>query len=131
MTLNGFVLPDAARQRISSLSNSSTLTLQLSRILSLSSKRSFEVQRELCHPKCARKVSGLSRNGPQIRKLVLYPGCLGSGARFSEDPKLFGLISGDIILFVSSKRRRLEARDFRVILIFIPFATHEKTSFIE
>ena len=24
-------------------------------------------QRELCHPKCARKVSGLSRNGPLAR----------------------------------------------------------------
>ena len=25
----------------------------------------LKIQRELCHPKCARKVSGLSRNGPQ------------------------------------------------------------------
>ena len=24
----------------------------------------LKIQRELCHPKCARKVSGLSRNGP-------------------------------------------------------------------
>ena len=31
-----------------------------------------------------------------------------SGARFSKVPKLFGRISGDIILFVSSKRRRHE-----------------------
>ena len=34
--------------------------------------------------------------------------------------------SGDIILFVSSKRRRLEARNFAVIFIFIPFTTYEK-----
>ena len=53
------------------------------------------------------------------------------GACFSKVPKLFGRISGDIILFVSSKRRRLEARNFAVILIFIPFTTYEKTSFTE
>ena len=51
------------------------------------------------------------------------------GARFSKVPKLFGRISGDIILFVSSKQRRLEARNFAVILIFNPFTTYEKTSF--
>ena len=53
------------------------------------------------------------------------------GACFSKVPKLFGRISGDTILFVSSKRRRLEARNFAVILIFIPFTTYEKTSFTE
>ena len=53
------------------------------------------------------------------------------GARFSKVPKLFGRISGDIILFVSSKRRRLEARNFAVILVFILFATYEMTSFTE
>ena len=42
------------------------------------------------------------------------------GACFSKVPKLFGRILGDIILFVSSKRRRLEARNFPVIFIFIP-----------
>ena len=35
-----------------------------------------------------------------------------SGVCLSKVPKLFGHISGDIILFVSSKRRRLEARNF-------------------
>ena len=55
----------------------------------------------------------------------------GSGARFSKVPKLFGRISGDIVLFVFSKRRRLRARNFAVILIFLPFATYEKTSFTE
>ena len=53
------------------------------------------------------------------------------GACFSKVPKLFGCISGDIIHFVSSKRRRLEARNFAVIFIFIPFTTYEKTSFTE
>ena len=53
------------------------------------------------------------------------------GARFSKVPKRFGRISGDIIIFVSSKRRRIEARNFAVILIFIPFPTYEKTSFTE
>ena len=48
----------------------------------------------------------------------------GPGACFSKVPKLFGRISGDIILFVSSKRRRLEARNFAVIFIFIPFTTY-------
>ena len=51
--------------------------------------------------------------------------------RFSKVPKLFGRISGDIILFVSSQRRRLEARNFAVILICIPFTIYEKTSFTE
>jgi len=45
--------------------------------------------------------------------------------------KVFGRVSGDIILFVSSKLRRLEARNFAVIFIFIPFTTYEKTSFTE
>ena len=44
----------------------------------------------------------------------------GPVACFSKVPKLFGRISGDIILFVSSKLRRLEARNFAVIFIFIP-----------
>ena len=43
-----------------------------------------------------------------------------SGARFSKVPKLFGHISGDIILFVSLQRRRLKARNFVVILILFP-----------
>ena len=53
------------------------------------------------------------------------------GACFSKVPKLFGRISGDITLFVSSKRRRLEARNFALIFIFIPFTTCEKISFTE
>ena len=53
------------------------------------------------------------------------------GACFQKVPKLFGPISGDIILFVSSKRRRLEARNFAVIFIFIPRTTYEKTGFTE
>ena len=58
--------------------------------------------------------------------LRLFP-----GACFSKVPRLFGRISGDIILFVSLKRKRLEARNFAVIFIFIPFTTYEKTSFTE
>ena len=46
------------------------------------------------------------------------------GACFSKVPRLFGRISGDIILFVSSKRWRLEAQNFAVIFIFIPFTTY-------
>ena len=30
----------------------------------------LKIQRELCHPKYARKVSGLSRNSPQDRFVV-------------------------------------------------------------
>ena len=55
----------------------------------------------------------------------------GSGACFSKIPKLFGRISGDTILFVSSKQRRLEERNFEIIFVFIPFTTYEKTSFTE
>ena len=39
--------------------------------------------------------------------------------------------SGDVILFVSSKRRLLEARNFAGIFIFIPFTTYEITSFTQ
>ena len=54
---------------------------------------------------------------------------LRAGACFSKVPKLIGSISGNIILFVSSKRRRLEARNFAVIFIFMPFTTYEKNQF--
>ena len=47
---------------------------------------------------------------------------------FLEVPKLFGHILGDIILFVSSKRRHLEAQNLAVILVFIPFTTYKMTS---
>ena len=53
------------------------------------------------------------------------------GAHFLKVPKLFGGISSDIILFVSSKQSHLEAQNLAVILIFIPFTTYEKTSFTE
>ena len=39
--------------------------------------------------------------------------------------------SGDMFLFVSSKRRRLEARNFTVILISRPFTAYEEISFTE
>ena len=50
-------------------------------------------------------------------------------SHFSKVPKLFGRISGDNS--PSQKRRRLEARNFGVILIFTPSKTYEKTSFTE
>ena len=53
------------------------------------------------------------------------------GAGFSKVPKLFGRNSGDMILFVSSKPRRLQPRNFAVILIFTPFTSYQKTSFTE
>ena len=56
----------------------------------------------------------------------LYP-----GACFSTVPKLFGRISGDKILFVSSRRMLLKARKLPIILISIPFTTYEETSFTE
>ena len=49
---------------------------------------------------------------------VLYTWNSCIGARVSKVPKLFGRISGDIILFVFSKRRRLEARNFSVYFNF-------------
>ena len=51
-----------------------------------------------------------------IRMLVR----LRPGAYFSKVPKLFGRISGDMIRFVASKVRRLEARNFAVILFLFP-----------
>jgi len=63
--------------------------------------------------------------------IKLYRNWCYPGACFSKVPKLFGRISGYIIHFVSSKRKRLEARNFAFILIFIPFTTYEKTGFTE
>ena len=40
------------------------------------------------------------------------------GTRFSKVPKLVGRISVDIVLFVSSKRRRLKARNLSVTFNF-------------
>ena len=48
------------------------------------------------------------------------------GACFLKVPKRFGRMSGDIILFVSSKRRRLKARNFAVIFIFISSTTKKR-----
>ena len=49
-----------------------------------------------------------------------------------ESPEnFFEGISGDLMLFVSSKRRRLGARNFAVVFNFIPFTTYEKASFTE
>jgi len=45
---------------------------------------------------------------------------------FLESPETFRAHSGGIILFASSKRKRLEVRNFAVILIFIPFTTYHK-----
>jgi len=53
------------------------------------------------------------------------------GTRFSKVPKLFGRISGDIIPFVSSKRRHSEAQNFTVILIFYSFTTYDNASVTE
>jgi len=62
--------------------------------------------------------------------LIILP--IFSATRFSKVPQLSGGISGNIIFFVSSKRRRLEARNFAVILICVPFITcKKKTSFTE
>ena len=58
-------------------------------------------------------------------------GKLWPGTCFSKLRKLFGRIWSDIILFVSSKLKGLEARNFAVGIIFIPFTTYEKTSFTE
>ena len=45
--------------------------------------------------------------------------------------KLFGCISCDTILFVSSKRKRLKGRNFAATLIFILITTYQKSSFTE
>ena len=53
------------------------------------------------------------------------------GARFAKVPTLFGRISGDIVFLVFSKPMHLEARNFVLNLIFIPFTTYEKTNLTE
>ena len=54
----------------------------------------LKIQRELCHPK---SFGIFEKRAP--------------GTHFSKVPKLFGGISVDIVLIVSSKRRLLEARN--------------------
>ena len=74
----------------------------------------------------------LGNNTAMLKTYLFHFGdCSGSGTHFLKVPKLFGRISGCIILFVSSKGRRLEAGNFAFILIFIPFTTYEKTDFPE
>ena len=51
------------------------------------------------------------------------------GACFSKVPRLFGLISGDIILFVSAKRRRVEAWNFAVVFIYVQYTRSESSCF--
>ena len=68
----------------------------------------------------------------QIGQLYMQPinvAQLRAGARFSKVPKPFGRISGDIIHFVSSKRKRLEARNFAVILILFPLQHMKRSAF--
>ena len=76
----------------------------------------------------------MSRNAPPKGSVARHPERRlerRPGARFSKVPKLFGHISGRINLFVCSKRRRLKARNFAVMLIYIPFTTYEKNNFTE
>ena len=54
-----------------------------------------------------------------------------AGTRSLKVLKLIGRVSGDIILFVSSKQRRLEARNFAVFFSCFPFTTYETPSFVE
>ena len=77
-----------------------------------------------------RKI-GITGKFHSIRPFLLSPSFSAPGARFLKVPRLFGRISGDIILFVSSKRRCPEARNFADILIFISYTTYEKISFTE
>ena len=57
--------------------------------------------------------------GPVLRAADYIPSSsptpMTPGARFSKVLKLFGYFWSDIILFLSSKQRRLEARNFAVI----------------
>ena len=52
-------------------------------------------------------------------------------APISRKSRKFSGTFGVTILFASSKRRRLEARNFAVIFVYTPLKTHEKTSFTE
>ena len=74
-------------------------------------------------------LQGMAGRIGQLHIQPINAAQLRAGARFSKVPKPFGRILGDIINFVSSKRKRLEARNFAVILIFIPFTTYEEISF--
>ena len=85
-----------------------------------------------CFLETDRKVSSyrLYLVNAKTRKHALVR-CVTVRQTLSPSAPVFGHIWGDIIVFVSSKRRRIEGRNFAVIFIFIPFKTHEKTSFTE
>ena len=73
------------------------------------------------------KIKFISTRGHVISSIYLFLARAGIWVPSLEIPEILGYI----ILFVSSKRRRLEARNFAVILIYIPFTKYEKTSFTE
>ena len=54
-----------------------------------------------------------------------------AGVRFSKVPKLFECISDYIVIFASSKRRRFEARNLTVILIFHRLIRQMKTPVLQ
>ena len=56
---------------------------------------------------------------------------LDSWGPFLQSPEDFSVAFRVTILFVSLKRRRFEARNLAVTLIFIPVTTSKKTSFTE
>ena len=59
-------------------------------------------------------------------RVITFDAHLETEARFSKVPKLYGHISGDLIVSVFMKRRGLVVRNSAVILIFIPFKTYDK-----
>ena len=71
----------------------------------------------------------LSKSDLAMDFFKITPRCHSGGDK--QVPRLSGRVSGDLILFVSSKQRRLEARNFAVILMFVPFTIYEKISFIQ
>ena len=67
------------------------------------------------------RLNGTFRDVYQVSREANY---LQSRSPFLENH--FSSALGGTILFVSSNGRRLEARSFAVILIFIPFTAYEK-----
>ena len=107
------------------------MQVQCSKLESNRDRSKLKLKRQTLGPGCSKEGQNSPADKYQPKPIYFSTAqcCppfeqLGPGARFSKIPKLYGRISGEIIFFVSSKRRRLEARNFAVILTFIPLTTY-------
>ena len=74
---------------------------------------------------------GYKERMPEFIPIECIPHSKARGLHVSRKSRNFSGVFRVTFLFVSSKRRRSEARNFAVIFVFLLFTTYEKTSFTE